>query len=307
MDEQVFLPSEEKGFTSFYKRSLFLIAWRPRLRKIGIGLLMLVDLLLVGRAAYAFFDYGINDFFAERAMVGSIVDGLDRFHQISLRHAAQSLTASSVSIFALDEERADFYAELSNPNSDWQATFQYYFAYADSSTEPMAGFILPGETQKPLVALAVKTGSIPRAASLTITDMNWVRVNHHAVSDYPSWAEDRLAFSYSDVDYDANVEIEGATIGRSTFTITNTGAFGYWSPLFTIVLYRNEKVVGVTSAALTRFAGGESRALSINWFGNPPQANAVKIVPNIDIFDPAGYMPLRGQVQPDVRERIFDR
>lgn len=304
MQEPILLQPEEKEFKTFYKRSLLLIKWRPRLKKIGIALLIIIDLLLVGKTVYSFLDYGAINYFKERAMIGSIVDGLDHFHLISKARAATSLKASTVQVFALDDERTDFYAELSNPNEDWEASFSYYFSYGDSVSDTMDGFILPSENAKPLTALAVKTGNAPKTASLTVTDLVWTRVNHHAISDYPSWAADRLTFEFADVSYDSKVEIDGATIGRSTFTVKDTGAYGFWEPQFVIVLYRNDKVVGVTSATAPRLAAGEARTISVNWFGTPPQANATKIFPNIDIFDPTVYMPLRGELQPDVRERI---
>ena len=298
------LQPEEKEFKTFYQRSLFLIKWRPRLKKVGIIFLVLVDLLLVGKTVYAFFDYGVVNYFKERAMIGSIIDGLDNFHQISVSRAAVSLKASSVQVFPLDDKRADFYAELTNPNEDWEATFSYYFSYGNTVTATMAGFILPSESAKPLTALAVKTGNVPKTATLTVTDLVWTRVNHHAISDYQNWAADRLAFEFTDVSYDSKVEIDGATIGRVAFTVKDAGAYGFWEPQFMIVLYRNDKVVGVTSALVPRLAAGETRTIFVNWFGTPPQANATKIFPSIDIFDPTVYMPLRGELQPDVRERI---
>ena len=304
MGEQNLLQPEEKDFQTFYKRSLFWIKWRPRLKRIGLGALIVFDFLVVGKTVYSFLDYGVIDFFKERAMIGSIIDGLGHLHTISQTDAAVSLKASDVQVFKLGTDRADFYAALSNPNADWQASFTYAFSYGDTATTEYSGFILPGEQAKPLVALAEDVASVPKAATLVITNLVWTRVNHHAISDYPEWQADRLAFVEGDVSYNSSLDFGDTTIGQTQFTISNNGGFGYWDPIFTVVLYRNDKVVGVNTVAIPKFAGGEEKTITVNWLSDAPQANATLIVPNIDIFDPTVYMPIEGEPQPDVRIRF---
>lgn len=301
---QNLLQPEEKEFQTFYKRSLLWIKWRPILKRMGIGALIIFDVLTISYATYRFLDYGVISFFNERAMIGSIVQGIDTLHAITQSHAATTLKVSDPLIFPLDDGRADFYAEMTNTSSDWQAVFSYAFSYGSETTTPQNGFILPGEKAKPLTGLAVRVTSVPKSAKLVLSDLVWTRVNHHAITDYASWQDDRLSFPVTSVAYDPAFKIDTATVGRTSFTIKNASSFGYWSPSFTVVLLRNEKVVGVTTTTVPEFASGETQNVIVNWFGTPPQSNATLILPNIDIFDPSVYMPLQGQLVPDVRERI---
>ena len=302
-----FVNQEEKEFTSFYKRSLFWIKIRPIAKRVGIAALIVFDVVMLSVATYRFIDYAVFDFFKDRAMIGSIVEGVSHFHAVSEARAAAGLKSSDAEVFTLDDGRADFYAELTNPNLDWEASFSYSFTYGETTTPEIKGFILPGEKAKPLAALAIKTGSTPTSAKLSISNLVWTRVNHHAIQNYATWASDRLNFEFTDLAFERNIEVSGTTIGRTSFTGTNASAFSFWSPTFTIVLMRNQKVVGVTATTLNEFAAGETRSVEVNWFGDVPQANETLIVPNIDIFDPAVYMPLHGEAQPDVRERIIKK
>ncbi len=304
MEEQNLLAPEEKQFATFYKRSVFWINHRRTIRGIALGIFLCVDLLLLGSSAYAFFDFGINDYFTERAMVGGIVEGVGHFHTVSRPRAAASLTVAGTDVFGIDATRADFYAELTNPNVDWEASFDYAFTYGEGTTDVQKGFILPSELRKPIVALGVTVGTVPRSATLQISNIVWTRVNHHAIGDYAAWQGERLNFVTSDVSFDRSVTLGTSTIGRTQFTVQNASAYGFWDPLFTVVLYRNDHPVGVTTVSTPSLAGGESREITVNWFGTVPQANATLIVPNMDIFDPTIYMPLHGELVPDVRERV---
>lgn len=307
MSEQNLLAPAEKEFQTFYKRSLFWIEHRTVIKRLGLTLFFLLDLFFVGWTIYAFLDFGVFNYFQERAMVGSIVDGVAHFHTVSQAHAASGLKTGPVQLFTVDATRSDFYVELTNPNLDWQATFDYHFTYGSESTPSQKGFILPGEVGKPLVALAVNVSPAPSSATLSVSQLIWTRVNHHAIADYPLWQSERSDFILSDVVFDPSVTLGTATIGRTSFTVTNASAYGFWNPTFTIVLYRNDHPVGVTTVAVPSLKGGESRQVAVNWFGTVPQANATLILPNIDLFDPTLYMPLRGELVPDVRERVKSR
>ena len=307
MSEENLLGVEEKEFHTFYKRSLFWIGHRTTIKRLALAFFFLVDLSMISYTAYAFLDFGVFHYFQERAIIGSITNGVAHFHTVSKAHAASGLKTGPVQTFVVDATRSDFYVELSNPNLDWQATFDYAFVSAGVSTPSQRGFILPGEVAKPLVQLALDTASAPHSPSLQVTNVVWTRVNHHAIGDYASWQSDRLNFVTTDVTFNRSVTVGTATLGRTTFTVSNHSAYGFWDPTLTIVLYRNDNPVGVTTVTAPSLAGGESREISVNWFGTVPEANATLIVPNIDLFDASVYLPLHGELVPDVRERVRSR
>lgn len=299
-----FIGQEEKEFERFYKLSQFWIHWRQTFKRVGFGLLVAFDLLLVVIIGRAYIDFGVFNYFNDRAMIASITNGLDHFHALSTADAASSLHIGTTRIFAVDSARTDFYTDVTNANKDWEATFTYDFVYGNSKTVSRQGFVLPGQASKPIAELAVATPSTPSSAQFEITALNWVRVNHHAITDYATWQNEHLNFTVTNVTYTPNLALTSGVVGRTTFTLINNSAFAFWNPTFTIVLLRNNTPVGVTTTTPSAVGAGESREVSVNWFGTAPQANATLIVPNIDIFDPEVYMPLHGEIQPDVRQRI---
>ena len=306
------LDSEQQQFERFYKLSKFWITAKPILKKVGIVSFIVFDVLVVGWATYRFVDYGIFGFFSERAMIGSIVNDIGTLQNISSARAATPLGTKNADVFDLGENRADFYAEVSNPNSDWYASFTYRFVSSNGVTDFANGFILPGQVDKPVTVLAGSTTSTPRNVKLELQDVKWMRVNHHAIDDYEMWERERIDFDVSSVTFERQVYIEVREgepavqdgFGRTMFTIKNDTAYGYWGSSFTIRLLRSGKVVGVTATTITEFEPGQEREVVVNWFGEVPAANETQIEANIDIFDPDVYMPIRGEAAPDVRERI---
>lgn len=304
MTNGVFMGEEEKQFESFYKRSQLLIKLRPIAKRVGLGMLIAFDVVTIVYATARFVDYGVFDFFTDRALIGSIVDGVGDWRPISVARAAEDLDVADADVFPLTDNRVDFYGEVSNPNADWYASFTYQFVSSAGVTEEKRGFVLPGEQKKPIIELAASFDSTPSSAELRLVEVDWIRVNHHLISDYATWEKDRLNFAYSDVTYNREVPIDSTTVGRSTFTVTNNGAYGYYDARFIVVLQRNGKAVGVTAVNLQEYEPDESRDLTLTWFGTPPVANETRIVADVDIFDPASYLPLRGDEQIDVRLRI---
>ena len=85
-DQSIFLPEEEKEFKRYYRWTQRLIRWRPTFRRAGLGLFLLIDICLLLFTLWTYTDFVIIHFFDERAMVGSIVEGLDTYHAISEKH-----------------------------------------------------------------------------------------------------------------------------------------------------------------------------------------------------------------------------
>lgn len=299
-----FVDQEQKEFERFYKTSLLWIKLRPILKRTGIGLFFLTDAVLLFIFVWNFLDFGIWDFYTDRAQIGAIVEGATDWHPLSQARAATGVTVSEEGVLPLTDDRADFYAVLTNPNADWYVQFDYIFVYSEGQTEPRQGFLLPGEVEKTLVALGVDVIGTVRTAEVVFSNVEWTRVNHHAIVDYPSWQADRLDFQFAEIDFEREVSLNGSKIARSTFTVANDGAYAYWEPSFTIVLRRNMTIVGVTSVVVPEFLAGTSHQVVVNWFGTSPSANATEIEAQIDIFDPSIFMPLEGEAIQDVRERI---
>jgi len=299
-----FVDQEQKEFEQFYKTSLLWIKLRPIVKRGSLLIFFLADTLLLLFFAWSFLEYGVFDFFTDRALLASIVNGQGDLRAVSLSHAAAGLTQQEVGVLPLTDGRADFYAVVSNPNPSWFVEFNYHFTYSGGETQAVRGFLLPNDSEKTLVSLGVTVSGAPKTASVVLSDVNWTRVPAHTISDYGSWSAERSAFAYDAIMYQRDVDLNGIKIARSSFDLVNKGAYGYWEPTFTIVLRRNASIVGVTTTTAPKLQPGETRLITVNWFGAIPSANGTEIEPNLNIFDPAVFMPPSGTASNDVRERI---
>lgn len=299
-----YIDPEQKEFNRFYKWSSRWVKVKPLLKRIGIGVLIIFDIFAISYFVYKFTDFGIFDYFKDQEIVASILDNGD-LHNLSEQNAAESLVADDVSVFASTNNQFDFYSEISNPNDDWYATFDYIFSYSGGTTEILSGFILPSESSKPLYALAHDADDAPSNASITLSNVEWYRVNAKQISDYTDWEEGRLDFELVDPTYDRTVELGEETVGRSTVTLVNKTAYGYWEPIFAMVLLRNETPVAINVVTAPEFESNSTREISLNWFDPIPQANTLRVVPIIDIFDPSVYMLLRGSAESDLRDALI--
>jgi hypothetical protein len=289
------LQQEEKEFRSFYKRSMWWVEHRDQLKKIGIGILIAFDAVLILFALWVYVDvFLLTSGKIERATAEMVVYNQADLRAFSVEHAADDLITKEVDVFPLGDNRYDLYTTLANPNDDWYATFRYAFVIGSTETDEQTGFILPSE-EKPIVYLAYEAESRPTNARLALREIQWKRVDPHVISDYERWRNDRLGFEITNPAFSTELQIDAKEIGRATFEVKNATAFSYWEPAFYVLLMRGSAVAGVTRTTIDRFESGDAREVSVSWFGTLPAVSRVEIVPEINLFDPDVYMPLSGE------------
>jgi hypothetical protein len=304
--EQVGVNPELLQVEKEFKREVAVIETIPRLKKIGLLLWLILDVALVTIFLFGIGSYLVNGVFVDRAQISNIISNVDSIRSISVERSADALFINNAQLFALGEDRYDFYAEVDNPNADWYATFTYYFTSSSGDTRISEGFILPDSTQR-FAALNNSFDTRPSGSELVIEAIEWRRVDGHEVPDVNEFLEEHQQFLISDAVYEREVELEEGSIPRTTFTILNNTPYSYWTPEFFVLIMRSGKVAGVNTVTLSGLGASESRDVVVNWFGAVPSSGTVEVIPNINYFDPDVYMPLGGDVQEDIRDEINDR
>jgi len=300
----VFVKEEEKEFKRFYRFSSWYVNHRESLKKLGYGMFIGVDVLLLLFAAWSFLDAYVISYPRERqAIVQMLSVGHEDLRAYTEANAAVDLVPGEATIISLGEGEYDFYSTLSNPNADWWAEFSYTFSSSQGDASQGTSFILPGE-EKPIVAFGIESETPPRDASMRVESVMWHRVDVSDVGNYEQWAEDRLDFALENVQWTTDTELNGG-IGRVNFTVTNDTPFSYYDPAFYILLMRGSRVVGVNRIVVSSLDSFETEEVVVNWFGTLPAVNSVEIVPEVNIFDVASYKPLEGETTTDTRSRIF--
>lgn len=296
------LESQEKR----YKLSLFWVEKRALFSKILLGFWAAIDVVLIIFALVVMVDAFLISYEDERAL--GLGFGLNQanLHELTFANAATPVRLSNTEVFVLGDGRYDFYATIANENENHWLEFDYYFEYGSVQTEPVHGFVYPLET-KPLIEFAHEADARPSSARVVIENMDWHFISPHLISDFQEWKDDRIGFTISNAEYTASIDELDTTVGRSTFTVRNSTAYGYWEPAFYILLYRGASPVAITRTTIDQFEPGSERVIETNWFGTLSAVNSVEVIPEIDLLDIDVYMPLTGETALDIRERVFER
>jgi hypothetical protein len=296
------LAAEEKR----YKYSLWWVGNRSRLAKLGLIFWAGINVLLILFALWVMVDTYLIDYQDERALLVMMGLNQDERHDNTVATTPESLKVdTSAEIFSLGDSRYDFYSELENSNENYWVEFDYYFTYGSSQTEVRKGYAYPSES-KPLVELAWNSDNRPTSAKTVVENLQWHFLDPHTIPDFVEFEEERMSFSIYDTDFDPSLDTEtGDTITQSVFTVRNSTAYSYWEPVFYTILYRSSSVVGITKTTLNKFEAGETRTVEQNWYGTIPSVTEIEVVPEIAILDLSVYMPLTGETQEDLRERVY--
>lgn len=286
------LQEAEAQFTRFYKISLWWVNNKEKLKKIAYGLVIAVEAVFMSFILWTMIDSFLISYEREQRAVGEMVAfGQQELNAYTVARAAKPLEYGGVSVLATGSGRYDLYISVNNSNPEWWADIVYKFTSASWETEEQRGFILPGE-EKPIIVFAQSSESVPRSVSFEMLEVNWHRVDRHAVGPYETWYQDRMSFDIRDITVLKDVEIDTKMIGRVSFTIENRGAYSFYDPDFIILLKRGASVVGVNSITLSSLEAGEIQNVAVNWFDPMPSSSKVEILPNINLFDDNIYKTL---------------
>lgn len=306
MENEEVLLQAEKEYQKQYRLSSWWIEHRDGLRRLGLVAFACVDAVVLLVAGWALVDgFVVSEPAETRAVLELAAYGQDDLHAYAEANKAKDLDVGGAVAVASSEGKFDLYATVANPNDDWWGEFTYAFESSAGTTEPASGFVLPG-SEKPLVAFAVPSTATPRSVRLSVTNLVWHHVDRHVTGDVSDWVADRVNFLV-DAPAFQPVDVDGKLVPRVTFTVTNGSAFSYYEPMFVVRLLRGNTLVGVTSTTLSSLDAGESKDVSLNWFGTVPSANKTEVVADVNPFDIDVYKPLEGETTEDTRTRVLPR
>lgn len=284
-----------------HRRETMVLNARPLLARIVLGVWVAIDAVLLVFFAWNVIGYLVSGSFAEMRSMAALGANVGVIHETIANDAAQDLVVKNVKTLRSSSTANDFYASLENPNTHWYATFTYQFTSGGVATDVYEGFVMPGEA-KYLLAMNVKSETRSGSAEIALADIAWHRVNRHDVPDVATWLADHQNFVITNSAYTADVSIASSHVGRSSFTVKNDTPYGYWNPIFVVMLERNGTIVGINQATVERFAAGETRQVDVHWTGEIPSSGTNVVLANINFFDAAAYMMPDGNPATDWRD-----
>ncbi|HVM90348.1 MAG TPA: hypothetical protein VMU11_00425 [Verrucomicrobiae bacterium] len=278
------MSDEDLRLASFWLRN------RLFLRRLGYG-----SLIFIAAVCWLFVLWSLLDAYAISYPRESRIPGHIIQNQLSVQGLAASapsaIQPSEVSVFDTTDNRKDFLVQLTNNNTMWWADFDYHFDIAGQQTPTRQGYILPS-SQRYLTELGYTPTTTSRTARFVVENIRWHRINPAMVNgDYKSFADARLQFGFDNIAYAHDLTLGTNTIGQTTLTFSNNSAYGYWNVDLTVILYRGTSPVGVTTIAEREVKPGQQIPVNINWFDNLGGVSKTDVQANVNILDPASYLP----------------
>lgn len=284
------IPSSQVEFQDIekeYQRKVTIVEAIPRLKKYGLLAWTILDVALLAIFFGYMAWYLIAGSFMERNELSRLAQNFSGIREISMARSAADPVVGNVSIFQNGEDVYDFYNTVSNPNDDWYATMRYYYRTNQGDVGPFEWFLLPGET-RPIARVYRSESGRPGSVEFVLDHVDWKRVDAGVVDDVEDWLQNRDDFQVTDVVHEVG---ENGVSAVSRFTIKNGTPYSYWAPNFLLIVEQGGRAVGVNYVTLPGFESGETRTVSVNWFGSAPASGTLRIVPEINYFDEDVYMP----------------
>lgn len=270
------------------KTSYWYVTHKPQLRRVLIGFLIALSIGLYGFSIY-------------RALMMLVVEGpayralLQSIPTYYVDHAAfrQIQKPRPVEILAFDattsnNERYDFIAKVLNPNENFVARKAVFQLVNGSQVVAEKTIIIyPGESRYVAMFGQATSGASP---VLRLASVSWLRVH-----DFINYSSPRLNFEINNISFKPTGEsgVHGQLpVSTLDFTVTNKTAYSYWNVGLYMVLIGSGTVSGANYTTLDQFKSGETRQVSMKWYEALPPVAGVEVLPEIDILDPASYMPV---------------
>lgn len=281
------LTDQELKVANFWVRNRFL------LKRIGYG-----ALATLGGLCWIFVLWSLLDAYAisypresripRRIIQNQLaVDGLTA-------SAPKQITPSQTYVFQAPENRLDFLVEIMNPNQTWWAEFDYSFDNGGERTPTRKSYILPS-AKRYITELGFVSANRNRTGRLIVENIQWHRVDPAAVErDYNAFVASRVQFDIEDPTYTRDLTVGTQIVGQSKFTLTNESAYGYWNPQITVVLFRGSTPVAATTIQRSDIRAGERVPMTVNWFENLAGVSKSDIRVDVNVLDPAAYLPSSG-------------
>ncbi|OGY49412.1 MAG: hypothetical protein A3D39_02640 [Candidatus Buchananbacteria bacterium RIFCSPHIGHO2_02_FULL_39_17] len=269
------------------KASYWYVTHKLLLRKILVGFLIFLNLVFYSYSLYL----GLLIFVVQDPLLkqdlnqlsGNLID-YRYFHEINRPIPLEILDSA---VLGSRDGRFDYILKVRNPNLKLTAAKALFQLVAGSQVmAEKHSFILPGEEK--YIAFFGLESSADTAPAIRLAQVNWRRV-----SNYEDFRQQRFQFSSNEVEFkNAGVGSSSSAVSTLNFKITNQSAYNYWQVGVYMVLFSGDQVVGANYLALDNFKSGETRPVEMRWYESLSYVSRVDIIPEVNILDPAVYMPV---------------
>lgn len=193
-------------------------------------------------------------------------------------------------IIASSDQRYDYIVKVRNANLNFVASpVVFQLVEGGRVLAEKTGFVYPGEEK--YVGFFGQVPASAGGAAVKIARVGWRRY-----SGFADFSAPRLRFETSEIKFKSGQEsgIRGQLpVSTLNFKITNNSAYGYWHVGVYLVLFNGSSAVGANYILLDQFESGSTKDVEMKWYEPLAGVAQIQILPEVDILDPAVYMPVR--------------
>lgn len=276
------------------KRLGFGLWWlknKESIKKILTIILLVVSIIVWG---YTLFNWGYYYLVLaqdDHDMVEIMVRTTTVDREYLLSRTAKNLNISPV--YMLESgNNYDFYVMIENPNNRHWGSISYCFIENSVNIDCGKTSVLPLE-KKYILSLANDSEYRPKNIKFTLNN-SWATINNHEIQDWNEFSDEHLDFKVSNLKFtpaSVNELTEKINLNILKFTVNNRTPYNYYELPLNIVLFRNEKIVGVNRYVLKDFRSNKKEDISINWPGYIGSITQAEIKADINILRKDIYSP----------------
>lgn len=286
--------SSEQRIGSFTQGELQIASWwvrhRLELRRFGYGFVITICVLFWGYAIIGLLDAYVISYPRESRLTRQVAINQQLLAELE-GDRPQQVNLSDVSVLNSTADRLDLSVEVVNPNPQWWGEFTYRFTISGEDTPLRKGYVLPSGKQV-LSELGYKPQSRGgRNATISIDAVRWHRVDPVLTNgDYPSFYKNRFQVQAERVRYDTDISFNGKRVGQTSFTLVNSGAYGFWEVELFVRLYRGGTVSSIQAVKAQRVRPGEKREMQLIWPDNLTGVTKTEVIPQVNIMQPSAFL-----------------
>lgn len=261
-------------------------------RNLAIGLL---GVIFWGYFISSFGSYLAFGMSSDSSLTDRIIKSAIPSHEYFLGIGPKNLTLGNVQIFEYLTGKYDFLIEVSNFNPSYWAEVEYTLDDGDKNIQKGKAVVLPN-SKKYLAIYSKELDWRPKVVSLNVTSLQWHRIDPHKYGSWDKFKKDRfdnIAIASSSIVLADNSLSEKVNLNTINFKVKNNTGFNYQNASFVIILYSNNRTVGIYNYIAENFYSGAEISPSITFPGAFSNINKVDVVPDINILDESVFLDFK--------------
>lgn len=264
----------------------WLLNHRSLLRRLGLGLFILVDIIITILFLTNIIKY-LAFIPAHNQMISSMSQPVVDYELLQARNQPQDLLIGNQRVLLSPANKYDFMARISNPNNRWIiSSFRYRFQAGGQSTDWQTGYLANNET-KYLFYFGLESSSssslLGENVKVQIDDIIYRRVLD--LTKVPD-----VNFSITNTKYNT-LYVAGSDdrISQVTADIINDSVYSFWRVGWQIILLAGSDPVGINYTTIDNFDTLDNKKLDLKWEGRVAGVTQVTIIPDFNILDNDNY------------------